>query len=162
MVIGKTWIGKATRHAALALAIAPAFPAPAATEGLETASVVALHASRHPVRQAGIDDRINTLSQALNLDAAQQAGVKKLLEDQREQVMKVWSDAAVPAAFRISATQAISVRTSDQIRALLNEEQKSKYNQPRQPHAPTASSQRSVEAWMDTGKDNALESRQTQ
>jgi len=76
-----------------------------------------------------------------------------VLEGQREQVRKVWSDASVPAAYRVSAIHAISDKTADQIRALLSEEQKKHYNPPKPPReAATGSSRPSVEAWMNQAK----------
>lgn len=96
-----------------------------------------------------VEQRVALLAAELNLDARQQAEVRKVLEDQRRQVMKVWNDTAVPAAYRVSATRAISDRTGDRIRALLNEEQKAKYNPPRKPREPMeGSATPSVEDWM--------------
>lgn len=93
------------------------------------------------------------LSKALGLDASQLSGLRKVLEAQREQVSRVWSDTSVPAAYRVSATQTISDKTADQIRALLNEEQKKRYNPPKPPHEATRGSTRpSLEAWMNPGK----------
>lgn len=97
-----------------------------------------------------LDDRVRILTQWLGLDATQQNELRKVLEGQREQVRSLWSDTSVPAAYRISATQAISDRTGDQIRAMLNEEQKKKFNPPRPPRDETAASARpNVEDWMD-------------
>ena len=100
-----------------------------------------------------LEDRIRILTQWLTLDATQQEELRKVLEGQREQVRSLWSDTSVPAAYRISATQAISDKTGDQIRALLNEEQKKKFSPPRPPHESRAGSARpNVEDWMDGGK----------
>ena len=85
----------------------------------------------------------------IELDARQQSELRKALEDQRDQMTRVWSDAAVPAAYRVSATQAIADQTSDRIRALLNEEQRKRYNAPRPKNGLTPGTARpSVEAWM--------------
>ena len=106
-----------------------------------------------PRHHTSLDDRVKALTRALDLDAKQQSELRKVLEGQREQVMRVWSDTSVPAAYRVSATQTISDQTADQIRALLNEEQRKKYNPPRPPHEATAGSARpSVEDWMGTAK----------
>ena len=97
-----------------------------------------------------LEDRVRILTQWLNLDAMQQTELRKVLQGQREQVKSLWSDTSVPAAYRISATQAISDKTGDQIRELLNEEQKKKFNPPRPPRDATAASARpNVEDWMD-------------
>jgi hypothetical protein len=113
--------------------------------------------AQHPVRQVrhnGIDERVQTLAKALNLDPAQQVALRRVLEGQRESVARVWSDTSMPAAIRIGATQAISDRTADQIRALLTEEQREKYNPPRirpqdRPARPD------VSAWMDVARSPA-------
>jgi hypothetical protein len=97
-----------------------------------------------------LEDRVRILTQWLSLDAPQQAELRKILQGQREQVRSLWGDTSVPAAQRISATQAISDRTGDQIRAMLNDEQKKKFNPPRPPRDETAASARpNVEDWMD-------------
>jgi hypothetical protein len=100
-----------------------------------------------------LEDRIRILTQWLNLDATQQAELRKVLEGQREQVRSLWSDTSVPAAYRISATQAISDKTGDQIRALLNEEQKKKFNPPRPPR-DADSARPNVEDWMNAPNAN--------
>jgi len=85
----------------------------------------------------------------LNLDAHQQAELRKLLMEQREQVQRLWTDTTLPAAQRIQATKAIEDATSDRIRAMLNEEQRKKYNPPRPPHDKLIEAQStSVEDWM--------------
>jgi len=97
-----------------------------------------------------LEDRVSILTQWLSLDATQQTELRKVLQGQREQVRSLWSDTSVPAAYRISATQAISDKTGDQIRAMLNEVQKKKFNPPRPPRDETAASARpNVEDWMN-------------
>lgn len=104
-------------------------------------------------RGANHEDRVNVLTQALGLDAKQQFELRRVLEGQREQVRKVWDDESVPAAYRIIATQSISDKTADRIRALLTEEQRKKYKPPRPAHgAAVDSAQPSVEDWMKAAK----------
>lgn len=109
-----------------------------------------------PSCNISLDVRVMALAQTLDLDAMQQSALRQVLEGQREQVMKVWSDSSVPATYRISATQAISSKTADQIRALLNEEQRKKYNAPRQIHEMAGTSKRSVEDWMEATKPKQI------
>ena len=105
-------------------------------------------ASRH-ANGSGLEERVHELAQALGLDAAQQQALRKVLIDQREQTLRVWNDSSsVPAAFRIAAIKAINDHTADQIRALLNEEQRKKYNPPRRP-SQDAEPRPDVGAWMD-------------
>jgi hypothetical protein len=114
-----------------------------------SAAAAAATAVATPAPRGSLEARVQTLTKALDLDPRQQAGLRNILQSQRDQVMQVWNDTSVPAAYRISATQAISEQTADRIRALLNEEQKKKYNPPKPQHQPpTDSSGRSVEDWL--------------
>ncbi len=97
---------------------------------------------------AGIDHRIKLLAAELSLDPGQQAAVRRLLLQQREQTLKVWRNDAVPSAVRIKATHGIADRTAEQIRALLNDEQRSRYIQPRNREAEQNLASGDVESWM--------------
>jgi hypothetical protein len=109
--------------------------------------------AEHHARKAGIEQRVRLLANALELDAKQQKALRKLLEQQRDDLQKVWNDAAMPAAYRVAATQAVSDQTSDAIRDLLTDEQRKKYKPPRQPHAPPEGlGQRTIEEWMYPAK----------
>ena len=137
----------------LVLALAPC-ALPAQAEAAAQSAAVVSKGSAHPRgRRSGLDDRVAMLTKALELDAKQQVALRKVLQREREHVLEVWSDTSVAPARRVAATQAIGDRTADQIRALLNDEQKKKYNPPRQVHEAAGSS-RSVEAWMTNGKAN--------
>jgi Spy/CpxP family protein refolding chaperone len=128
-------------------------PRPARAAGLGETS--AAPATRRTPRHLGgrtIDERVAMMTKGLGLDAKQQSELKKVLEDQREQVTRLWNDPSVPAAYRVVGTQAITDKTADQIRALLNDEQRKLYNPPRPPRDAAAGSSRpSVEAWMYPG-----------
>lgn len=79
---------------------------------------------------SALDRRVHLLATELNLDSEQQSAVRHLLLKQREDTLKVWSDESVPPAVRIKATQGVSDRTAEQIRALLNDAQREKYIKP--------------------------------
>src|SRR2546421_9191684 len=49
---------------------------------------------------AALERRVTLLSAELSLDAQQQVQVRRILEDQREQVMKIWHDSSLAAANR--------------------------------------------------------------
>jgi hypothetical protein len=133
----------------LALAVSSAW-AQAAPDAPPSTRPAPRHATPRPAAGSALDERVRLLAKELDLDAAQQAGVKRILEEQRAQVVRVWSDTSVPAAQRVNATQAISNRTADQIRALLNDEQKKKFSAPRQPRDPSeVTPGTSVEDWMN-------------
>jgi Spy/CpxP family protein refolding chaperone len=74
-----------------------------------------------------LDNRGRKLAQMLDLTEAQQAQVAKILARQHEEIRKLWSEQKVPPDYRVSAMRAINDRARDQIRAILNDEQKNKY-----------------------------------
>jgi len=103
-------------------------------------------------RFSALDRRVMLLTRELGLTANQQGQVRKALESQREQVARVWSDTSVAPARRVGATQAIADRTAERIRALLTEEQRKKYLQPRKREAAVGASGARAEAWMTAGR----------
>jgi len=141
---------------ALALAVQGALPAPAA------ALPAADQAGSGPAgpqqaflprgRRSGLAARVATLTRALGLDRAQQAELRKVLQDQRVQVQRIWSEPSVPAADRVAATRVLSARTADRIRAMLTEEQRKKYEGPPQGDPGEAIRAVHVEDWMKVDK----------
>ena len=154
---GKRRMGWRVWQTVLALAAACLFSAQASSEVQEAQNVqdspAVIHdRSTHHLQRKGIslDELVKALTQGLDLDARQQSELTVLLQTQSEHVRRIWNDASIRAPYRISATQAISDQTADQIRALLNEEQRKKFNQPRPPHeASIGSTKPSVEDWMN-------------
>jgi periplasmic protein CpxP/Spy len=123
-----------------------AAPAHAATD--DGAVAVPQRAAR-PGGAGGLEERIQLFSKALDLSAAQQTQLRKILLEQRQSVRKIWSEPTLPATDRVAATRALNERTADNIRAILNDEQKKKYSPapastPREP-----GDQRSVGQWLD-------------
>jgi hypothetical protein len=131
----------------VALAVHAALPAPAAARTRGTPS-----SSQQPPlprgMRSGLDARVATLTRALGLDATQQAALRKLLQDQRQQVQRIWNDEAVSATDRITATRMASMHTADSIRALLSEEQRKRYDPPPQDDASRTIGNAHVEEWM--------------
>jgi hypothetical protein len=140
-------IGKALLLAALAGAAGGPARTLAAGEARPAASAPARRQPTVRYRVHGLQDRVRLLTKALDLDARQQAQLRKVLESQRQRVLAAWNDTSVAPARRIAATQAISEETNARIRALLNEEQRRKFGPPRQAREPEAPGP-SVEAWM--------------
>ena len=77
---------------------------------------------------AVIDERVQQLAKGLDLNEAQQAAVKKILERRREQVLHIRNNSSISGEQRISQLRALQVDTVERIRATLNEEQKKKYD----------------------------------
>lgn len=96
-----------------------------------------------------LDRRVALLARELDLDATQQLKLKALLESQREQVSRVWSDESVPGALRVKRTQAVSERTEEGIRSLLTDEQKTKYFKPRPADVAPGATSADLATWMD-------------
>ncbi len=99
-------------------------------------------------RRSGLEARVATLTRALGLDTEQQAAVRKVLQDQRQQVQWIWDGEAPSAADRIAATRKVSRSTADRIRAILNEEQRKKYDPPQQGDPGKTIGGLHVEDWM--------------
>jgi hypothetical protein len=148
-------------YAGLALAIGglgAAAVAKAADDDARPVSTVAASTRQAPGRPPGatVEDRVRTLTLALDLDTRQQSQLTKVLENHAEQVRKAWNDSSVPAAYRVSATRIISDQTAEQIRALLTEEQRKKFNPPRQARDSSARpTGPSVEDWMKAAQPKA-------
>jgi hypothetical protein len=92
-----------------------------------------------------IDDQVKSLARNLDLNEAQQSAVKRILEQRQQETLRI-RQATTPSD-RIVALRALQVRTAAQIRAVLTDEQKMKYN-PLGQRPPETSPQRSVEDWM--------------
>ncbi len=103
--------------------------------------------SHSPAGGGTLDHRVKVLVKALDLDSRQQAELWKILESQRQAVTKIWSDPALLAAERAPATRAVEDRTAEEIRAILNDEQKKRYNPPKPQGAQVPPP--NVEAWME-------------
>jgi len=99
-----------------------------------------------------LDRRVALLTKELKLDASQQVRVKKILQAHQAQVSRLWSYTSLAPALRINATQTIGDRTADQIRALLNDEQRKKYVQEHKREAKVGTGGADVQAWMTSNK----------
>jgi hypothetical protein len=94
----------------------------------------------------GIDDQVKGLARNLGLNDAQQSAVKKILEQRQQATLRIRRESS--GSDRISRFRALQVRTAAQIRAVLNDEQKKKYNPLGQRPPQQTSPQPSVEDWI--------------
>jgi hypothetical protein len=115
----------------------------------DAASAPPAHQATKRAPGAGVDDRVKVFAKALDLDAAQQSQLRKILLGQRDAVRRVWSDKSLSPAERVPATRAASERTGDEVRTILNGEQRKKYNSAATAAAPDKGDERSVEQWLD-------------
>jgi len=108
--------------------------------------------SAHAVAQRGhrptIDDRVKVLARSLDLNEAQQAAVKKILEQRQQETLRIRQDTSISGGARIERFRALQDRTVERIRAVLNEEQKKKYDPLAVRRVAPAPDQRSVEDWL--------------
>jgi Spy/CpxP family protein refolding chaperone len=119
---------------------------PALAQASETAAPPR-PASTHSKRPT-LDDRVAVLSKNLELTDAQRSAVKKILEQRQQQTVRI-RESEAPGNVRIEQFRALQERTVAQIRAVLTDEQKKKYDPllPRTRPAPSTP-QRSVEDWI--------------
>ena len=91
----------------------------------------------HHQQMPSVDDQVNRLSTTLNLSDSQKTQVRPILQHQQDQMKSLMQDTSLSREERRSKMMAIHQSTSAQIRDLLNEDQKQKYDameKERQPH----------------------------
>ena len=96
-------------------------------------------------RRVTVDDQVKGLATSLDLNQEQQVAVKKILERRQQESVRIMRSGSGPDA--IDRFRALQAGTVEQIRAVLNDDQKKKYN-PLAPHPPQASDQPSVQDWI--------------
>ena len=108
-------------------------------------------AARHtgrPYKRITVDDHVRRLARNLDLDEAQQSAVRKILEERQEQTLRIRQDPTLPGNARIDQFRALQDNTVLRIRALLNEDQKKKYDPLASRRIQPAPDQRTVEDWL--------------
>jgi hypothetical protein len=78
-------------------------------------------------QMSNVDDRLNVLSQRLNLSQDQRAGFKDILNDQQVQMEAVRQDGSLSQEDRDNKLRALRDAGSSKMRALLNDDQKKTY-----------------------------------
>jgi Spy/CpxP family protein refolding chaperone len=94
-----------------------------------------------------IDGRVSLLAKGLDLTEAQQSAVKKILEERREQSLRIRQDPSITGGDRIERFRVLQQNTVARIRAVLNEEQRRKYD-PFATQKVQQTPERSVEDWL--------------
>jgi hypothetical protein len=102
-----------------------------------------------PRIRGNIDDRVWRLAKTLQLNQAQQSAVRKILEQRLQQIRWIRRDPSISGGARIERFRALQESTMEQICAVLNEEQKKKYDPFAVRRLPPAPQQRSVEDWLN-------------
>jgi len=118
------------KNAVRFLIVAFAFAAlslPTLAQGAPTGAAGENQGMRH--RMPSVDERVQHMTKALNLSADQQAKVKSILEDQHSQMASLKQDTSMSQQDRQAKFQQIHQASMQKIRDLLNDEQKSKFDQ---------------------------------
>jgi hypothetical protein len=124
--------------------LSPSAPALAQVAGDASPAHRTIRSHRRP----SLDDRVKELAKNLDLNEAQQSAVKKILEQRQQETLRMRLDPTITGSVGIDRFRALQEKTVEQIRAVLNEEQKKKYDPLAARKLPPAPQQRSVEDWL--------------
>ena len=119
-------------------------------DGLTSGSVEAKPQTQTPGRRrmVTIDDQVKRFAESMDLSETQQSEVKKILEFQQVQTRRIRLDGSLSGAEKISRLRVLQDSTVAWIRAVLDDEQKKKYDPLAVRQAQKSSPQPSVEDWM--------------
>jgi len=125
-----------------------ATPAQGTPDQATPAPITPRHRASARKTRPTLDDRIAILSKNLQLTEAQRSAVKKILVQRQEQTLRI-RNSPEPGNVRIGKFRALQDQTVNQIRAILTDEQKKKYDPLvlRKIPAPDTP-QRSLEDWI--------------
>jgi hypothetical protein len=123
-------------------------PAPPTQDPAIPASTAPRHRASGRNQRPTLDDRIAILSKNLELTEAQRSAVKKILVQRQEQTLRI-RNSAEPGNVRVGQFRALQDQTVNQIRAILTDEQKKKYDPLALRKIPAPDTpQRSLEDWI--------------
>ena len=104
------------------------------------------HGRRH---MPTVDDQLKHLNKELKLSDDQQAKLKPILEDQRQQMDQVRNDSSLSRQDRFSKMQELRQSSDTQIKAVLNEDQQKSFDKMREEQANR------MKQWHNKGGDSA-------
>lgn len=82
------------------------------------------------------DQKLQRMTQQLNLTADQQTKIKPILEQEQQQVQTLHGDTSMSQPDRMSKMQQIHQDTNDQIKSVLTPDQQQKFTQMQDRHGP--------------------------
>jgi len=100
---------------------------------------------RGPGRQS-VEERLQTMTENLGLTPAQQAQIKPILEDTQQQMQAIMKDESLSREDRGSKMRSLRDATDQKIRALLNDEQKKKFDERRKEQGPRRGNEKGGES----------------
>ncbi len=80
-------------------------------------------------QKAVIDRRLETLTQQLDLNEVQRFDTRKILESGQVEAKRLWAEPAMSPIDRMTKLRALRENSQKQFRALLTEQQRTKYDQ---------------------------------
>ena len=142
-------------------------PAPGQSEpsaAVPTAKAGARNSSRErsAYSKRAIDNRVGQFAKALDLDETQQAGLKAILQRQQLQTRQLQFDSTISGEERIGRFRALQDDTVLRIRALLNDEQKKKYDPLNHSAQDASSSGKYLDQWMKNHQHTTAQPQSTQ
>lgn len=111
------------------------------------ASAAQPQSKQRPARKSNLDVSVSRLTKTLDLSPDQQSAVKNILEQRMQQTLQIRRDPSISGSARIDRFRMLQETTVQRIRAVLNDEQKKKYDPMAASHNQKAP-ERSVEDWL--------------
>ncbi len=99
-------------------------------------------------KTSSIDSRVNTFAKNLDLTETQKSAVKRILEERQQQSFRIRQESSISGADRIEKFRLLQASTVARIRAVLNEEQRKKYEPFATEKLKPTPPERSVEDWL--------------
>jgi Spy/CpxP family protein refolding chaperone len=103
--------------------------------------------NQRPSRRSNIDARVSMLAKSLDLTAEQQSAVKNILEQRQQKTLLIRRDPSISGSARIERFRMLQESTVERIRAVLNDEQKKRYDPMAASHMQSTP-EHSVEDWL--------------
>jgi hypothetical protein len=141
------WLHRAISAFILALSVGYFAPSWALAGDQELRSAAPQQDTHRRFIKPSLDERVSRFARSLDLNEAQKTAVKKILEQQQQEILRIRLDPSNTGTAGIDRVRALQESTVERIRAVLNEEQKKKYN-PFAVRSIPQTPQPSVEDWL--------------
>jgi hypothetical protein len=140
------------RQAAFWLALSAVVVACATLAAGQSAENSSTPPQPHHAKKLTLDDQVQKLAKSLDLNETQQSEVKGILEKQQDSVRRLREQGSSAGTDWVSRLHAIHAQTITQIRAILNDEQRKKYDAFVQPQTQSPSTPANVDDWLKPAK----------
>jgi hypothetical protein len=85
------------------------------------------HPAQRRTNKSSVETRVNRLAKQLGLTEVQSASLKQLLDSRQAETNRLWNDQKVDPIERMNKLRTLRENTRKQFEAMLNEDQKKKY-----------------------------------